>query len=105
MLIIVDNNRGIFLLDMTPEHCDQIRLSILAARECGFRAVMELAEDLNIKVRATKSHTILQMDWNEVTILFAVMTYQATEKITRQNARVLDEIVEALTCAMEMGRV
>lgn len=105
MLIIVDDNRGIFLIDLTPEQCDQIRLSILAARECGFRAMMELAEEVHIDIRCIRSYPILQMDWNELTFLLAVMAYQATEKTTRQNAQVLDEIVETLTCALEMAIV
>ncbi len=117
MIIRVDDNRGIFLCGLTPEQCKQLRLSILAARECSYKGLSELANDLRIRVRSfpeemdpetgiiDKYYHDIQLNWEEITFLMVVMVNQATNRVTRDSARSIYEITEGLTCAMDMGLV
>ena len=69
---LYEEKESIYLCGMRPEHYDQMRLSIMAAREYG------------------------------VTFLMAVMVHIVKEEIRLYNSEIIHEILEALTCAMEM---
>jgi len=45
----------------------------------------------------------LRMGWDGVTFLMAVMVHIATEEIRLYNSKIIHEILEALTCALEMA--
>lgn len=104
MLIVVnDNQECVFLCDLRQDQIDQIRQSIMAARRCEFQAMRELALDLSIGILCIHSELVLVMGWDEVTFLMAVMIDSATQKVTREKASLINEINQALTCAVEMG--
>lgn len=106
MIIIVnDDPQAVFIVDFTAAFYDQIRLSIMAAQNCDFQQMRELASDLKVGVRTIDKEPVMCLGWDEVTFLMAVMVNAATEKVTRDSAKVIDEINQALTCAVEMGMV
>lgn len=101
-IIVIREN--IYLCDMEPEICDQIRLSIMAARKCGFVPMEGLANKIKIAVLwSRETGTILKMGRDGVTYLTAVMVHIAREEMRSYNSRIIHEILEALTCAMEMA--
>ena len=102
-MIVINIRDNIYLCDMKPDMYDQIRLSIMAARECGFVAMEELADDFKIRVLYMKGvGSILQMGWDELTYLMAVMVQIATKEMRAYNSKLIHEILKALTCALEM---
>lgn len=102
-MIIITIRDNVYLCDMEPEQYDQIRLSVIAAHECGFKPMEELAVDFKIRVLYMKDvGPILQMDWDELTFLMAVMVHMSTEEMRSYNSRLIDEVLNALTCALEM---
>ena len=73
-MIAIRTKGNIFLCDMEPEIYDQIRLSIMAAGECGFGALEELAAVCKIRVLYMMgAGVILQMDWDGLRFLRAVI--------------------------------
>lgn len=105
VVVVIDTLDCIALCGLRPDQYDQIRLCVMAAQECGLPAIEELAIELHIQVRCCCDEPVpyLVMGWNEVTFLMTIMINAATEKVTRQNARLLNEIIEGLTCAVIMG--
>ena len=100
MLIIkLDNIPGIFITDLWSDQWDQIRLSILSARESGWQAMKEVAEELHVTMRCYKTNPVMNLKIGEVTDVMLIMAN--TE--TGQNERVLLETLEALDCALEMA--
>jgi len=100
---LYEEKESIYLCGMRPEHYDQMRLSIMAARECGFMAMEEVANEIKIAVLWSKNGgTILRMGRDGVTFLMAVMVHIVKEEIRLYNSEIIHEILEALTCAMEM---
>lgn len=102
-MLVINMKNNVYLCDIKPEMYDQIRLGIMAARECGFVAMEELASDFKIKVLYMKRvGPILLMGWDELTCLMAVM-HIATGEMRSFSARLINEILKALTCALEMA--
>jgi hypothetical protein len=103
-MIVITIRDNVFLCDMKPDMYDQIRLSIMAASECGFVAMEEFADDKKIKVLCMKGvGIILQMGQYELKYLIAVMAHIANEEMRSYNSRLIHEILMALTCALEMA--
>jgi len=103
--MIAINIRGnVFLCDMGPEIYDQIRLSVMAARESGFPPLEELADSFHIRVLYMLGvGPILQMGFDELAFLFAIMTHIATEEMRSYNSRVIRDILAILTCVLELA--
>ena len=103
-MIVITIRDNVYLCDMSDQQYDQARLSIMAARECGFKPMEELAGDFKIRVLYMRGvGPILQMDWDELMFLMAVMVHIAEEEMRSYNSRLIHEILNALTCALEMA--
>ena len=101
-MIAINIKGDIFLCDMEPVVVDQIRLSIMAARECGFGALEELASGFSMRVLYMRGiGAILQMGWSELMLLMSIMVYIGSEELAEFNARIIHIILEFLTSAME----
>uniref|UniRef100_A0A6M3KNP3 Uncharacterized protein n=1 Tax=viral metagenome TaxID=1070528 RepID=A0A6M3KNP3_9ZZZZ len=101
---VIDRLQLTFLCDMPASIYVRISKSITAARNCDFKSMRDMANELNIRVLCfNKKGPVLVMGWDEVTYLMVVMIDAATDKVTRQAANEINAIVEALTCAVEMG--
>lgn len=103
-MIVITIRENIYLCDMSAQQYDQIRLSVIAAQECGFKPMEELAVDFKIRVLYMKDvGLILQMGWDELKFLMAVMVHISTEEMRSYNSRLIHEVLNALSCALEMA--
>ena len=90
-MIAIRTKGNIFLCDMEPG-------------ECGFGALEELAAVCKIRVLYMMgAGVILQMDWDELKFLMAVMVHIAGEEMRSYNSRIIHEILGMLTCVMEQA--
>lgn len=103
MIVISCKRRNcVFLCGLRADQYDQIRLSVMAAQECELESIRELAIDLRIGVLCFSSGTVLAIGWGDLPFLICVMVHAATEKMPRQKAKLIYEIIEGLTCAIDM---
>ena len=104
IIAVIDRLHLTILCDMPTSIYIRIRNSIIEARNCDSKSMRELASELDIFVMCfKKTGPVLVMGWDEVTYLMVVMIEAVNPKIERQAAKEINAIVEALTCAMEMG--
>ena len=102
MIVALIKNK-ICLVDLKPEHYDEIQLSIMAARSCGFKATENLVKQLNLSVYVVFSLPILMLDWYNLAALITVLDEKQSEQFENSKSyRLLDEIIELLTCAVDM---